>query len=84
MLLAENSRRPTSWSCLRATKACRRWTQEAGAAGLAQIVFGFYETPSVVDCANGFVVWSKEEMAERLATLLGNPNPVESLWDAYG
>ena len=35
------------------------------------------------DCANGFVVWSEEEVAERLATLLGNPDLVESLWDAY-
>ena len=52
-------------------------TQEAAAAGLAQIVFGFYEAPSVVDGVNGFVVWSEEEMVKRLATLLGNPDLVE-------
>jgi len=52
-------------------------TQEAAAAGLAQIIFGFYEAPSVVDGVNGFVVWSEKEMADRLATLLGNPDLVE-------
>jgi len=52
-------------------------TQEAAAAGLAQIIFGFYEAPSVVDGVNGFVVWSEDEMADRLGTLLGNPDLVE-------
>jgi glycosyltransferase involved in cell wall biosynthesis len=52
-------------------------TQEAAATGLAQIVFGFYEAPSVVDGVNGFVVWSEEEMIERLGTLLANPDLVE-------
>jgi glycosyltransferase involved in cell wall biosynthesis len=52
-------------------------TQEGAAAGLAQIIFGFYEAPSVVDGVNGFVVWREEEIADRLATLLGNPSLVE-------
>lgn len=47
-------------------------TQEAAAAGLAQLVFGFYETPSVVDGMNGFVVWDEDEMAEKLGTLIAN------------
>ena len=52
-------------------------TQEAAAAGLAQIIFGFYEAPTVVDGVNGFVVWSEEEMVERLATLLADPDLVQ-------
>jgi glycosyltransferase involved in cell wall biosynthesis len=54
-------------------------TQEAAAAGLAQIVFGFYETPSVVDGANGFVVWSDDEFKARLDALLNNPDQVDRL-----
>jgi glycosyltransferase involved in cell wall biosynthesis len=52
-------------------------TQEAAAAGLAQIVFGFYEAPSVVDGINGFVVSSEEEMAAKLALLLDDPDLAE-------
>jgi glycosyltransferase involved in cell wall biosynthesis len=52
-------------------------TQEAAAAGLAQIIFGFYEAPTVVDGINGFVVWSVEEMVKRLATLLADPDLVQ-------
>lgn len=47
-------------------------TQEAAASGLAQIVFGFYETPSVSGGVNGFVVWNESEMAEKLATLIAD------------
>ena len=54
-------------------------TQEAAAAGLAQIIFGFYEAPSVVDGLNGFVVWSEEEMVERLATLIAERDLVERM-----
>jgi glycosyltransferase involved in cell wall biosynthesis len=49
-------------------------TQEAAAAGLAQIIFGFYEAPSVVDGENGFVVWSDDELTGRLARLLSDPD----------
>lgn len=54
-------------------------TQEAAAAGLAQIIFGFYEAPSVANGVNGFVVWEEEEMAERLATLLGDRDLIERM-----
>lgn len=47
-------------------------TQEAAATGLPQIVFGFYETPTVVDGRNGFVVWSEAELVARLTQLLGD------------
>ncbi|MBI3675214.1 MAG: glycosyltransferase family 4 protein [Proteobacteria bacterium] len=48
-------------------------TQEAAAAGLAQIVFGFYEAPTVVDGRNGFVVWNDDELFARLGQLLSDP-----------
>jgi glycosyltransferase involved in cell wall biosynthesis len=51
-------------------------TQEAAAAGLAQIVFGFYEAPTVVDGHNGFVVWNDEDMTARLGTLIDDPGLV--------
>jgi glycosyltransferase involved in cell wall biosynthesis len=47
-------------------------TQEAAACGLAQIVFGFYETPTVVCGTNGFVVWTDEELLDRMAQLLAD------------
>lgn len=57
-------------------------TQEAAAAGLAQVVYGFYETPSVVDGVNGFVVWSVDEMADRLARLLTDQDLIARMGEA--
>jgi len=54
-------------------------TQEAAAAGLAQIVFGFYEAPTVIDGHNGFVVWSDAELSDRLSQLLRDPDLVERM-----
>lgn len=54
-------------------------TQEAAAAGLAQIIFGFYEAPTVVNDVNGFVVWNDSEMAERLGALLDNRELIERM-----
>lgn len=47
-------------------------TQEAAACGLAQVIFGFYEAPSVVDGQNGFVVWSDEQFIDRVGALLND------------
>jgi glycosyltransferase involved in cell wall biosynthesis len=54
-------------------------TQEAAASGLAQVVFGFYETPSVVDSVNGFVVWSEDEIAAKLMSLLADRDLCERM-----
>lgn len=54
-------------------------TQEAAACGLAQIIFGFYEAPTVVNGENGFVVWSDDELIARLGRLLGDPDLVERM-----
>jgi glycosyltransferase involved in cell wall biosynthesis len=48
-------------------------TQEAASAGLAQVIYGFYEAPTVIDGANGFVVWDEAQMAERLGIVLADP-----------
>lgn len=47
-------------------------SQEAAACGVAQIVLGFYEAPSVADGVNGFVVWDDEALATRLGELIGD------------
>jgi len=46
--------------------------QEAAACGLPVIAFGFFEPPSVIDGETGFLVWSDEELGDRLAQLMGD------------
>lgn len=53
-------------------------TQEAAACGLAQVIFGYYEAPSVVDGQNGFVVWNEEAFMEKVGELIDNPLLVAS------
>jgi len=57
-------------------------TQEAAACGLAQVVFGFYEAPSVIDGQNGFVVWDDESFIEKTGVLLDNPILIKSFGKA--
>lgn len=45
-------------------------TQEAAACGCAQVIFGFYEAPSVVHEENGFVVWDDDEFYRRTSQLI--------------
>lgn len=47
-------------------------SQEAAACGLAQVIFGFYEAPSVVDGCNGFVVWDDQQFFDRVGELIAN------------
>lgn len=53
-------------------------TQEAAACGLAQVIFGYYEAPTVVDGQNGFVVWDDAEFFEKVGQLLDNLAQVEA------
>ncbi len=48
-------------------------TLEAAAAGIPVIVFDDYRTPSVVDAETGFQVRTFQEMVERLACLVADP-----------
>lgn len=57
-------------------------TQEAAACGLAQVIFGYYEAPTVVDGLNGFVVWSDEEFMGKVGELLDNPALIEAFGKA--
>lgn len=57
-------------------------TQEAAACGLAQVIFGYYEAPSVVDAHNGFVVWDDEAFFARVGELIDNPRLVSTLGQA--
>ncbi len=47
-------------------------TQEAAACGLPVVIFGYYESPTVVDGQNGFAAWSDEEFAQRVGQLLSD------------
>ncbi len=47
-------------------------TQEAAACGLPLVIYGYYESPTVVDGKNGFVVWSDEEFLQRVGLLLSD------------
>ena len=38
--------------------------------GLAQVIFGFYEAPSVIDAVNGFVVWNDRQFIDRVGELI--------------
>lgn len=57
-------------------------TQEAAACGLAQVIFGYYEAPSVINERNGFVVWSDDEFMAKVGDLLESPSLVESFGKA--
>lgn len=57
-------------------------TQEAAACGLVQVIFGYYEAPSVVDGHNGFVVWDDEEFFMRVGELIGSPGLISTLGQA--
>jgi len=52
-------------------------TQEAAACGLAQVIFGFYEAPSVIDGINGFVVWEDSRFIECVGELIESPGLAE-------
>ena len=54
-------------------------TQEAVACGVPCIVFGCYESPSVIDGQNGYVVWNDSELESRLGELLENPTLCEEM-----
>ncbi len=57
-------------------------TQEAAACGLAQVIFGFYEAPSVVDGRNGFVVWDDNTFFARVGELINTPQLVSAFGQA--
>jgi glycosyltransferase involved in cell wall biosynthesis len=48
-------------------------SQEAAAAGLPQVIFGYFEAPSVIDGQNGYVVWDDAAFAGQLRDLLADP-----------
>jgi len=49
-----------------------RVTQEAAACGLPVVIFGYYEAHSVVDAANGYVVWDDDQFYRSVAELLAD------------
>lgn len=47
-------------------------SQEAAACGLAQVIYGFYEAPSVVHGENGYLAWDDEEFCRCISELCDN------------
>lgn len=56
-------------------------TQEAAACGLPLVIFAYYESPTVVNGENGFVVWSDREFADRIGLLLSEPRLAAEMGD---
>jgi glycosyltransferase involved in cell wall biosynthesis len=54
-------------------------SQEAAACGMAVVLFGYFEAPSVQDGVNGYVVWNDEEFFARVAELVDDPARVSQM-----
>ena len=68
--LAEEFRRADLFVLPSRAEGAPKVTQEAAACGLAVIVFGYYEAPTVVNGENGYVVWSDDELYWRVGELM--------------
>jgi len=68
--LAEELRQSSLFVLPSEAEGVPKVTQEAAACGLAVVVNGFHETPSVVHKVNGLVVWSEQELIEQVGILL--------------
>jgi len=53
--------------------------QEAAACGLPIVNFGYYESPTVLDGKNGYVVWSDEDFFFKVRELLQSPSLMEEM-----
>ena len=72
-LLGEEFREADIFAMPSKSEGVPKVTQEASACGLAQVIFGYYEAPSVVNEQNGFVVWDDETFFDRVGELIDNP-----------
>lgn len=68
--LAEELRKSSLFVLPSKAEGVPKVAQEAAACGLAVVVHGFYETPSVVHKVNGLVAWSRQELIEDVGILL--------------
>lgn len=59
-----------------------KFMQDAAACGLAQVIFGYYEAPSVVDGQNGSMVWDDEVFFARVGELIDSAQLVSTLGQA--
>lgn len=47
--------------------------QEATACGVPVVIFGFFQSPAVVNDFNGYVVWNNQELISRVGELIADP-----------
>lgn len=78
-LLADAFRQADIFAMPSRSEGVPKVTQEAAACGLAQVIFGYYEAPSVVDGQNGFVVWDDDSFFARMGGLIDSPDLVRNL-----
>jgi glycosyltransferase involved in cell wall biosynthesis len=80
--LAERLRRASLFVLPSSAEGAPKVAQEAASCGLGVVLFGFYETPTVVDGRNGYVVRNDDELVERVGALIGEPADAEALGHA--
>jgi glycosyltransferase involved in cell wall biosynthesis len=71
--LAEEFRRSSFFVLPSQAEGAPKVTQEAAACGLPVVVYGFYETPTVVHRTNGLVAWSEEDLIDQVGVLMEDP-----------
>ena len=80
--LADKFRRASLFVLPSSAEGTPKVAQEAASCGLGVVLFGFYETPTVVDGRNGYVVWSDEELFASVEALIREPAVAEALGNA--
>lgn len=70
--LAAAMRNATAFVLPSLSEGVPKVTQEAAASGLPVVIFGYYESPSVIDGETGYVVWDDEALFERVGALISD------------
>jgi glycosyltransferase involved in cell wall biosynthesis len=77
--LAHEFRSSTVFVLTSVAEGVPKVTQEAAACGLPVVLFGFFESPSVVHRENGYVVWSDDELHRRVKQIVADPRAAATM-----